>query len=386
MPLESFSYCIPYLAVFFALLFLYQCELGRVKGVSPGFAPKAAFAILLFFIGLRGYIGTDFSQYVLFFEEINTLGNLGSLDFLRFEPGFVIYSSLLKTIWDDYAFYVFVSALIDLLAFYFVFKRFSNSIVLAFIFFFTYHGLGLECDLLRNVKGIDFFLLSIPFLQDRKFVPYLLLNLLGATFHISSLIFIPCYFFLTHKFSVKTLILIVVIGNILYLSHAFSVVGTLYSMVMNLFPGGMAAEKVLGHIENATSSGFSLSHIQRTSSVVVALAFYDKLTTQRQTNVLFINCLMLYYMFIMLFSEVSVLSGRVSLLFTVGEWVVLANFFSLRHRYRQLICTLLLALCLYNNISTHRAVLSRYDNVLFGITDYTTRVRYFHDYYSFKGM
>lgn len=385
MPLESFSYCIPYVLVFFALLFLYQCEIGHVKGVSSKGASRLAFVILLFFIGLRGYLGTDFSQYVLAFEETSDIKSLNALDFIRFEPGFVLYTSAIKTIWNDYHFYVFISSLIDLLVFYYVFKCYTDSVVLSFLFFFTFQGLGLEVDLFRNVKGIDFFLLSIPFLQDRKFLPYLVLNVLGATFHVSSLVFIPCYFVLTHKFSVKTIVVVVVVGNILYLTHALSIANRLYSMILNITSSGIIAEKLLGHIDNATSGGFSLSHIQRTISVIIAIVFYDKLILQKQSNIVFINCLLLYYVLIMLFSEVSVLSGRFSLLFVVGEWVVLSNFFSLKHKYKKIVCALLLLLCLYQNVSKHKAILDRYDNVLFEITDYSTRVQYFTDYYYYRG-
>lgn len=156
-----------------------------------------AYAILLWFIGLRGHMYSDFIVYYPLFEELPAISDLEVGDYLM-EPGFIIYSSLIKTIFPNYFIWIFINTSIDLLVFYHVFKRYTEFRILPLIFFIAYMGLSIEFNLYRNVKALDLFLLSIPYLQQRRIVPYMFLNLLGATFHVSSLIYIPMYFLL-HK-------------------------------------------------------------------------------------------------------------------------------------------------------------------------------------------
>ena len=115
------------------------------------------------------------------------------------EFGFVLYSSLIKTILPNYHCWVFINTLVDLSVCFWVFRKFSLSIVLSFIVFFAIQGLTLEFNLYRNVKAIDCFLLSLPYLKERKILPYLALNLLGTLFHLTSFLYLPMYFVLTKR-------------------------------------------------------------------------------------------------------------------------------------------------------------------------------------------
>ena len=103
MPLNSVLYAIPYIIIFGTLWFLYLNEVGRIKnGLSPKHSRNLAFSLLLVFIGLRGHLYSDFISYYPFFENLPTINKLNDIFQGNFEPGFVIYSSVLKTIIPNY--------------------------------------------------------------------------------------------------------------------------------------------------------------------------------------------------------------------------------------------------------------------------------------------
>ena len=112
----------------------------------------------------------------------------------RFEFGFLVYSSLIKTLFENYHIWIFINTFIDLAVLYLIFKRYSSSIILSFLFFVVYMGLTIEFNLFRNSKSIILFLLSIKYLLMRKSFPYFFLNILGCTLHLSAFIF--CHYIL----------------------------------------------------------------------------------------------------------------------------------------------------------------------------------------------
>ena len=177
---------LPYIAVALLLLWLYKREQQqlqrpqqRLNTLSPEengghrvsrSAANAAFIIVWLFIGFRGHLYSDFINYYPFYEDLPTINRLTSASFTRymFEPGFVIYSSVVKSLGFDYFGWVAVGSFIDLWVCRQTFRRYSSSLVLPFLFFIAYNGLVIEFNLYRNAKAIDLFLLSLPALQHRR--------------------------------------------------------------------------------------------------------------------------------------------------------------------------------------------------------------------------
>ena len=140
-------------------------------------------------------------NYYIFFENLPNLFNLTPSSFTDwyFEPGFTLYSSLVKTIIPNYFGWVFINTLIDLCVFNYVFKRYTDSSILPLLFFLAFNGLYIEFNLYRNIKAIDLFLLSLPYLEKKKPIPYMLLNICGMTFHMSSAVYLPLYFIINRE-------------------------------------------------------------------------------------------------------------------------------------------------------------------------------------------
>ena len=365
---------IPYLFIAFVLFLLYLCERRRITLLSKRAAGRIAFFILLLFIGLRGHLYSDFINYYTFYNSLPNIFKLNARFFERylFEPGFVIYSSLIKSFGVNYFGWVAISTFIDLAIYRHVFRRYTDSVILPFIFFMAYNGLTIEFNLYRNAKAMDLFLLSLPYLERRKMGRYMLLNLLGTTFHLSSVIYLPLYFLLNRRLGKVIRWGGIVFANIIVIGEVGVIAKILSSL--DIFQAMDFYNKLTHHTANSTV-GYALSfgHIERTFSIVLFTVLYDRLEVQRPSNRIFYNCVWLYYLAFMLLHEVEVLVDRVPTLFVCGYWVLYSNVAALRWRWRQVVLALALLLAIAKISIANQSIAARYESVLWKITPYNTR-------------
>lgn len=193
LPMFSISYSFPYICVFFLLMAfalpIRRCSFSTTNERIVQYS--GTFLLLFVFLGLRGFIFSDWQNYYLFFESAPTLydgmveiGNyLQSGTYSGWEDGFLLYSIIIKTIWNNYFFWQAISYLIDFCLLFWLFSTYvPRRIVLCFVFTFVF-GLAIQVDLMRNVNAILFFVVyPLFFIKSRKFLPYILLSLLDCLF------------------------------------------------------------------------------------------------------------------------------------------------------------------------------------------------------------
>ena len=75
-PLFSYSYSVPYLLLSLSLLFLSLNELGKLHVIDKKNSRYIAFILMLFFIGFRGHIKTDFINYYPYFNNLPIITDL----------------------------------------------------------------------------------------------------------------------------------------------------------------------------------------------------------------------------------------------------------------------------------------------------------------------
>ena len=362
---------IPYLLVASLLFFLYLNEQRRVRCFSISQSRRFALLILLVFIGLRGHIYSDFISYYPWYENLPNIFEYSQISFTEtyFEPGYVIFSAVIKAFVPNYYGWVFFNTLIDLLVLNYVFKRYTTSRILPYIFFLAFNGLLIEFNLYRNIKAIELFLLSIPYIEQKKPIPYMLFNILGMTFHSSSIIYLPAYFIL--RASLPNLIKWggIIFANVVFLAQVH-VVGDLINS-LGIFQNIQAFDKLTGYTENSTTGyGFSFGYFERTFSMLLFTILYEKLCTQSPSNKIFYNCFWLYYVSFLFFYEVRVFVDRIPTLFVCAYWILYTNVIMLRFRYRQLISTFALVVAILKIYLPNTIPIARYENVLIGVRPY----------------
>lgn len=381
-------YSIPYLFVFSLLLFLWRLEISKkssnqsTKGIC-----MAVFLLLLVFIGLRGFIYSDWASYYPAFESIPTVDSVNWEYFLPtteksdsdWESGFLLYTVLLKSLGFDYFGWNFISTLIDLCIVSYLFKYNLKYYALAFVVFFLYEGLGMEVNLMRNAKSIVLFLLSIRFLKERRFLPYMLLNLLGFCFHSSSLVYIFLYFILSRRIPKKIFLVVFVLGNIIYLCQLRFIIPVLVNLIDLL--GGRAASQLLTYTEEGISYGITIGYLERCFMFILFMRNYERFMKDGNMYI-YLNMYLIYFFFFFYFAELSVIGVRLAILFIPSYWFLLPTLYSYLTTKRAKIyfCSLLFLYGTMKIVSANNNIYSKYDNLLFGIESYETRMYIFNRY------
>lgn len=375
MPFYSFSYSLPYIILLCFLILLYLNEIRKVKFFSIKTGRVLGFFTILFFIGLRGHLFTDFVSYYPFYEELPPVFDIEGNTFLNylFEPGFVVYSSIFKIFYLNYFTWVFINTFVDLLILYIFFKRYNNSsIILCFIVFLGFQGFFVEFNLYRNSKAIVLFLLSLSYLQKKHFIPYLLLNLLGVLFHSSALLYILVYPFLNMKINKLLIWIIFILFNILFLCN-FHFTSHLTSYLALLSQLDNINMKLAIYQEESGSYGISLGYIERLFSFVVFTVSYTKLVSKNEMNRIFYNCFLLYYFSFLLFADVAILTERIPLLFIFSYWILYPNTLQVQKGITRSIIYLVLFVFVLTKTLSINSVFCEYDNLIWGIKSFEER-------------
>ena len=167
------------------VLFLYRLFFKRLMYTwSSGI-------FLLFIAGFRSkWVGTDTPGYTLMYNLLQT--NAVREVSTHMEKGFLYFNKSLLFFSGDQQFLLFVSSLVMLGAVFFCFYKYSRYIALSVFLYATdlyfFHLTGM-----RQGLAMALLILSIPFVQQRRLIWFVLLVWLASTFHHSALLFLIIY-------------------------------------------------------------------------------------------------------------------------------------------------------------------------------------------------
>lgn len=327
-----------------------------------------AFVVYFIFIGLRNGVGYDWSAYVTFFDDCYT--NYGDFVFRQENSNseilFQYYLFCLKNLWNNVNFFFAVSTAIDLVVICWLFKKYSAFFMLSMLIYYT---LFLDSvSVMRNMKSLSIFYLSIPFLIQRKAIPYFILNLIAFGFHASSIVFLPLYFFITRQFSKYAYIVLFVICHIVFLLKLNIFTNLLIAIGALL--GGRISYVINGILFNTNFNDYSflsVGYLERFCTGALMLFYYDRLTKKGRSIVTFYNLFFMFYIARFLFAEFDVLPMRGGLLFLISYCILLPQVYTfLKPRGKAILLLIIFAFSLmrvYSLTSGEEAYI--YSNILF---------------------
>lgn len=354
----------------------------RVNTVTRISYLRVTYFIMLVFIGLRGFVYTDFMNYYPFFNhldisdyiDVSALGNM-------YEPGFVLYSYICKLLFDNYFVWNFISAVIDLSLLYVFIKRYSPYHLLSVAIFIVMGFTALEFNVLRNAKAIFIFLLGLKYLESRNLKKYSLYILVAMTFHLSAIFYWPLYFILHKRWNRSLLLTIFIVGLIVCLTNNLFFVNFILDNVLVGF-----SDQEIKMFSNAfvdDGSRISIGLLERVITFLLMLYFYDKRISRNHCKqYVFSNMFVLFYMVWMFFSSMPTLLQRMNYLFIPCYWILYPQWIAYARRKRG-VCLikarflktgLVLFLVLKTVVGTDPTL--KYENLLTGISTYNQRVVY----------
>jgi hypothetical protein len=166
--------------------------------------------LLILISGFRYNLGLDTLFYTAEFETFPKLADLARTFFSEsnYQPLWILFVSTVRSL--NLNFYVVQFALaifvnFSLLSFL---TKYSVSVIASLLFYFIFFYFNLNMEILRESVCIAIFLLSFPFLLDRKVFIYHLLFLIAFFFHESAIIMPFAYFFFGRKLNKRFYILV----------------------------------------------------------------------------------------------------------------------------------------------------------------------------------
>lgn len=326
--------------------------------------------LLIGFLGLRGFIGWDWWAY---YPSYNNLPNG-----FNYEIGYEIWSNIFYKTGLSYHHFTFINTVADILILAYVLKKYSKYPIFSMFLFLAVQGLSFEVDLLRNAKAVLLFIISIQFIKERKLIPFLILNILGMTFHMSSVIYLPMYFILNRNYSRKIVLPLIILGNIYYLfdTKLFIHILEYMSSVLPAAVGGKITS-YLSIIPQNYKLPIGTLYFERLVTFIMVFFFLHKEKNHREKenpySLIMENSFYIFYLIFLFTSEFFIASTRIGILFIYANWFlwgdIIENFRDTKIKAAVfLIAVLIGGNRIYNHFDFNgNKILYRYENI---ITDY----------------
>lgn len=150
---------------------------------------------LVFFTGLRGNIEPDYENYLDIFNNSKLGINLGV------EPGFYYLNSFISNWGLDFQWVIFLMALFTVIIKINFFIKNSKNYLFSFLIYYCSMFFLYDFIAIRQALAMAIFMISVPYIVERKFLPYLICIIFASTFHLSALVLLPIYFFIHLSFN-----------------------------------------------------------------------------------------------------------------------------------------------------------------------------------------
>lgn len=334
--------------------------------------------LLIGFLGLRGFIGWDWWAY---YPSYNNLPGGFS-----YEIGYEIWSNIFYKTGLSYHHFTFINTVADILILAYVLKKYSKYPIFSMFLFLAVQGLSFEVDLLRNAKAVLLFIISIQFIKERKIIPFLILNILGITFHMSSVIYLPMYFILNRNYSRKIILPLIILGNIYYLFDAKIFIHILEYM-SSVLPAAVSG-KIAGYL-SIIPQNYKLPigtlYFERLVTFITVFFFLHKENGHREKenpySLIMENSFYIFYLIFLFTSEFFIASTRIGILFIYANWFLWGDIIeNLRDTKIKAVVFITAVLIGGNRIYNHfdfngNKILYRYENIITDHKSYEEKMK-----------
>jgi hypothetical protein len=231
--------------------------------------------------GIRDMIG-GFDVYI--YGQTYEMPILQLINLQIFEPGFVVFYSVLHYISTDRAFMFFITSVIILGGHFYVYRKLSIwPYFTIFIFFCKFYLMSFVY--LRQGIAMVLVLCAVSYLVKKKILPTLLILMLAFLFHKSAVIFLPFIFIAYYRFSYFQIIFLA------FLLFALSLTGLGSDMILE-FSKTTENEKLAKYaLKSDTINYFYI--IEGLLILILTLKFRLKFYLRKE-NIIYFNGILIY--------------------------------------------------------------------------------------------
>ena len=336
--------------------------------------------LLMGFLGLRAFVGWDWWAYYPSYYNLPNGFN--------YEIGYELWTSFFYKIGISYEHFIFINSVIDIGIIALILKKYAKYPLFSLFLFLAVQGLSIEVDLLRNAKAIILFIISIEFIRKRQLIPFIILNCIGLTFHMSAIIYFPMYFILNRNYSRKIILPFIILGNIYYLLDMKIIIHVL-EYTASVLPASIGGKitSYLSIIPKDYSLPVGILYFEKLITFVSVFLFLhkekDSFDNTRETNeysLIMENSFYIFYLIYLFTSEFFIASVRIGVLFVFANWFVWGYIISKADNFKIkagifLVASLIAGARIYNHFSFNgNKITYRYENIITNHKTYEEKI------------
>lgn len=319
-----------YFFIFSILLFFAANDYDRKMNIYSGNIVYG-FLFLIFWLvaGLRYETGVDWPGYTSFFKESESIQKITSNGFgsyfeNEYEFGYVVLNSIIRTFTVNVQWLFLITGLGTSLLLFGSIKKYSTHIFISLLIYFCTIYFILDMSGIRQCISLNLFLVSIDYISKRKLLKYFGIILFASMFHITSLVLLPLYFVLNLKIKTWVLIIVVSIGIFISLFH-ISWIMLIVDKITNSFQLAAITGKLTRYSARSDSRNFGMGFILNFLIFVFCIFKRKELDKNKMFN-LFLNMYVLSLFFYYFTWELTEISSRFRLYFSVGNIILFSYF------------------------------------------------------------
>lgn len=325
--------------MFYFGVFLILCVFGFLEITSIGSLYKrilfvCSILMLWFIIALRYETGGDWTTYTEVFRDIEPLekvlsGEAPIYESSYMEPAYKLMNVVVKSMGGNVQWIFLIIGTLNAFLLYQSLKKYSLYPILSVLIYFCSLSFSLDMIAMRQAVAVQFFFLSLVYVHQRRFWPFLLLLTAAFLFHRSCILLFPLYWVLHKDFSLKQYNLIFFISAAIFFLQVRWMTGLL-TVVADVI-GGNNGGIIKMYLSSETfSANRSLSVGVLINFLLYALFISRRRELQRLPYFsIFFNLFILNLVVFFVFYEFIEISNRYRFYFLLGSVVLLPYLISI---------------------------------------------------------
>lgn len=175
-----------------------------------------SFLYMSLFLGLRSVnTGPDSIVYIDIFKYIAKLP-IDQLNSINWEVLYIIFNKILSLFTTNTQIYIIITSVLGLIGPFILIKKYSKNSFLSIVLFITLGFFSYYIFTIRQCIAITILVFSVKYIQEKKFIKFILIVIIATLVHKSSIVFALIYFISKVKFTKKVIPLYAVMCVILF--------------------------------------------------------------------------------------------------------------------------------------------------------------------------
>ncbi|WP_303104041.1 EpsG family protein [Megamonas funiformis] len=239
--------------------------------------------------------------------------------------GYLWFHTIIKSFGGDLIDVYFFTCAISLIIYFITFKKYTSYIFLSWYFLFVRYFLIQNIHQIRQGLACALMIFALQFVYKRKIILFITIILIAALIHKSLIVALLIYPFSKINWNTKKFIIVMIICTILYI---FPITTTVFETVLPAM--GIYIPKYdayLSGTDTVDTENIDILTIVSRYLFITVLSYFLLKWKNIPYNNIFLSMLILAMIFLCIFSDFAVISGRLSAIFLLAFTFAPASLF-----------------------------------------------------------